>query len=274
VSWQCAREAPLAIPAPPSPPPSPNPVPPVPVTAAATWRRCRHSHDLLIGRKAAKIDMYSDRRDAAGGAGGPEDSMADWDQAKLEEVVLTKHGKEASGAAGPKATEIVCKFFLDAIEREIYGWFWKCPNGEDCKYRHALPPGFVYKSKKQRDAEAAAKASEDSSAPTIEELIEEEVSGPRVTRSLNRPLVCAASASKHPPPRHRAARQAAHDGSDQSHRGVVCGVEGGACKAAGGRAGDTPRGGGQAHGHQGLQRVIGAGFVHVRPVPVCGRCRR
>lgn len=41
-----------------------------------------------------------------------------------------------------KATTIVCKFFLDAIEEEKYGWFWVCPNGgKACKYRHALPPG-------------------------------------------------------------------------------------------------------------------------------------
>lgn len=24
--------------------------------------------------------------------------------------------------------------------------FWKCPNGEDCKYRHALPHNYVLKS--------------------------------------------------------------------------------------------------------------------------------
>ena len=24
--------------------------------------------------------------------------------------------------------------------------FWQCPNGKECKYRHALPPGFVLKS--------------------------------------------------------------------------------------------------------------------------------
>lgn len=101
--------------------------------------KCKYSHDLTVGRKAAKIDLYSDRRD-----GDAPETNADWDQAKLEEVVRSKHGAEAGavaggaaaggagagGAAAPKATEIVCKFFLDAIEKEVYGWFWKCPNGE------------------------------------------------------------------------------------------------------------------------------------------------
>lgn len=24
--------------------------------------------------------------------------------------------------------------------------FWQCPNGKECQYRHALPPGYVLKS--------------------------------------------------------------------------------------------------------------------------------
>ena len=24
--------------------------------------------------------------------------------------------------------------------------FWKCPSGDECKYRHALPAGYVLKS--------------------------------------------------------------------------------------------------------------------------------
>jgi hypothetical protein len=35
---------------------------------------------------------------------------------------------------------------LEAVEKKLYGWFWSCPNGEKCMYRHALPPGFVLKS--------------------------------------------------------------------------------------------------------------------------------
>ena len=43
----------------------------------------------------------------------------------------------------------MCKYFIQAIETEKYGWFWECPNGENCHYRHALPPGFVLKSQKK-----------------------------------------------------------------------------------------------------------------------------
>lgn len=36
-------------------------------------------------------------------------------------------------------------FFLEAVEKSKYGWFWSCPNGTSCIYRHALPPGFILK---------------------------------------------------------------------------------------------------------------------------------
>jgi hypothetical protein len=80
--------------------------------------------------------------------------MEDWDQETLEKVVNEKHGSEKPS----NATTIICKFFLEAVEKRQYGWFWKCPNGGDCKYRHALPPGYVLKSQ-------------------MKELLEEEVRG-------------------------------------------------------------------------------------------------
>ncbi|BBN06933.1 protein MpC3H13 [Marchantia polymorpha subsp. ruderalis] len=98
--------------------------------------KCKYSHDLGVERKGEKIDLYSDQRDN-------EDGMEEWDQETLEKVVESK-GQEYSHN---KPTEIVCKHFLDAVEKKQYGWFWVCPNGgKDCHYRHALPPGYVLKS--------------------------------------------------------------------------------------------------------------------------------
>ena len=51
------------------------------------------------------------------------------------------------------------------IEKEIYGWFWECPNGEKCIYCHALPPGFVFKKIGKQVLEEEEKI-------TIEELVE------------------------------------------------------------------------------------------------------
>lgn len=60
----------------------------------------------------------------------------------------------------------VCKYFLEAIDKALYGWFWSCPNGNKCIYRHALPPGFVLKKKEQKNKEK--------DEISLEELIEEE----------------------------------------------------------------------------------------------------
>ncbi len=51
--------------------------------------------------------------------GGEEDEegMGEWDQEKLEEVVKQKHGAERN-----RPTDIICKYFLDAVEKKMYGW--------------------------------------------------------------------------------------------------------------------------------------------------------
>lgn len=81
--------------------------------------KCKYGHDLALGRKAAKASVYADRRDEE----KKDDTMESWDAAKLAEVVTSKHGAEKKETK----TDIVCKFFLDALERELYGWFWECP---------------------------------------------------------------------------------------------------------------------------------------------------
>jgi hypothetical protein len=112
--------------------------------------KCKFSHDLSVERKGPKIDLFSDRREGA----EDESTMEDWDQEKLEAAIARKHGTDNHN----RPTEIICKHFLEAIEKKQYGWFWVCPGGgAECKYRHALPPGYVLKSQiKALAAEAAA----------------------------------------------------------------------------------------------------------------------
>ncbi|KAI8994305.1 hypothetical protein BC832DRAFT_424947 [Gaertneriomyces semiglobifer] len=127
--------------------------------------KCKFSHDLNIDRKAAKADLYTDARDK----GKEEDTMDKWDQAKLEEAIQQKHGNVN------KPTDIVCKYFLEAIETQKYGWFWECPNGgKACKYRHALPPGFVLKKKETPEERAAREEAERENQISIEDFLETE----------------------------------------------------------------------------------------------------
>lgn len=118
--------------------------------------KCKFSHDMTLAGKSEKKSMYVDARDLE------EDTMDKWDEAKLIEVVEKKHSEK-----NKPQTDIVCKHFLHAIEKNVYGWFWECPSGGDkCKYRHALPKGFVFKKQKQDNTPEQS--------ITIEELVENE----------------------------------------------------------------------------------------------------
>ncbi|KAL2081306.1 hypothetical protein ACEWY4_023159 [Coilia grayii] len=133
--------------------------------------KCKFSHDLTIERKCEKRSLYVDERDED----LEKDTMENWDEKKLEEVINKKHGEAEKKK--PK-TQIVCRYFLDAIENNKYGWFWVCPGGGDtCMYRHALPVGFVLKKDKKKDEKEDEEIS-------LEELIETERAalGPNVTR--------------------------------------------------------------------------------------------
>lgn len=59
-------------------------------------KKCKFSHDLSIERKGEKKSLYTDTRegeeDGEGENGEKKDDMIDWDEAKLREVVTSKHG--------------------------------------------------------------------------------------------------------------------------------------------------------------------------------------
>lgn len=133
--------------------------------------KCKFSHDLNVQRKGEKIDIYSDKRD--------EGTMEDWDLETLEKAIAEK-SKEYNQN---KPTDIVCKHFLDAVEKKQYGWFWVCPNGgKSCHYRHALPPGYVLKSQMK------ALLEEEANKLPIEEEIEEQRSKVKASTPLTSEL--------------------------------------------------------------------------------------
>ncbi|KAJ5629438.1 Translation machinery-associated protein 46 [Penicillium herquei] len=131
-------------------------------------RKCKFSHDLNIERKAAKKDLYTDSREAEEDT-KKADTMDTWDEEKLRTVVMSKHGNPRT------TTDKVCKFFIEAVENQKYGWFWICPNGGDkCMYKHSLPPGFVLKTKEQRAAEKALMDKSPLNTLTLEDWLESE----------------------------------------------------------------------------------------------------
>ncbi|CAK42094.1 uncharacterized protein An14g05330 [Aspergillus niger] len=125
-------------------------------------RKCKFSHDASVERKAAKKDLYTDSRDK-------KDTIDDWDEEKLRKVILSKHGNPRT------TTDKVCKYFIEAVENQKYGWFWTCPNGGDkCMYKHSLPPGFVLKTKEQKAAEKALMDKSPLNTLTLEDWLESE----------------------------------------------------------------------------------------------------
>lgn len=130
--------------------------------------RCKFSHDLEIERKAEKRSLYCDVRE------DDKETSEDWDEEKLKDVIEKKHA-EADKSKATK-TEIICKYFLDAVEKNKYGWFWQCPQGNACIYRHALPPGFVLKKDKKKE--------DKKDEISLEDLVEKERAalGPNQTR--------------------------------------------------------------------------------------------
>ncbi|QHB11691.1 Tma46 [Saccharomyces cerevisiae] len=124
--------------------------------------KCKFSHDLNVGRRMEKKDLYQDTRSEK-----ENDTMDNWDEEKLRKVILSKHGN-------PKTTtDKVCKYFIEAVENGKYGWFWICPNGGDkCMYRHSLPEGFVLKTNEQKRLER--ESLEKQPKITLEEFIETE----------------------------------------------------------------------------------------------------
>jgi len=121
--------------------------------------KCKFSHNLDIERKAEKRSLYVDMR------AEEEGTSEDWDEEKLMSVIAKKHAE----ADKKVTTTIICKFFLDAVEKSKYGWFWQCPNGTACIYKHALPPGFVLNKDKKKEAKK--------DEISLEELVESERAG-------------------------------------------------------------------------------------------------
>mmetsp|Transcript_11321 Transcript_11321/g.30604 ORF Transcript_11321/g.30604 Transcript_11321/m.30604 type:complete len:482 (-) Transcript_11321:166-1611(-) len=122
--------------------------------------KCKFSHDLSQERKAAKINIYADRREEK----EKEDIYKD--QETLEKAITDRNAKSGQRCASDK----ICKHFLDAVERRQYGWVWVCPNGGDkCQYRHALPPGFKLKSELEAERLLAADVEEERLEDQIEE---------------------------------------------------------------------------------------------------------
>jgi len=94
-----------------------------------------------LGR-TEEIDLYVDQRTQLimNAIGGKE--LSSLSEEELGKMIGEKEKEIIKGCR----SDIVCKFFLEAVEKDKYGWNWTCPNnGDRCKYKHCLPPGYKLK---------------------------------------------------------------------------------------------------------------------------------
>ncbi len=131
------------------------------------------------------------------------DTMDTWDDEKLQKVVLSKGGNPRTTTdvslktllciITPPMTPYPRRSFANTSFKQSrvrsafscllprmsascltpslrFGWLWECPNGENCQYRHALPPGFMLKSQRK-----AAEEAEKANTISLEEFLEVEV---------------------------------------------------------------------------------------------------
>ena len=66
------------------------------------------------------------------------------------------------------------------MENKQYGWFWACPGGRACKYKHALPQGYIMRSEMQ-----ALLALERKEEKSLEEVTEEQRSHIRAATPID-----------------------------------------------------------------------------------------
>ena len=101
--------------------------------------KCPFSHDLNLQYNQGTFDIYTDLRDAK------KTMTIEFEVNKIAEQKEKKRSKIPSN--------IVCKYFLDAVKKKVYGWKWECPNGDDCHYRHSLPQGYILLTAKEKQEE-------------------------------------------------------------------------------------------------------------------------
>lgn len=71
---------------------------------------------LMIVKRSFKVRGVNKYR-VCNSHSGFIDTMENWDEEKLRQVVLSKAGNPRT------TTDIVCKYFIDAIESQKFGWF-------------------------------------------------------------------------------------------------------------------------------------------------------
>ena len=98
-------------------------------------------------KQQGTFDIYTDLREAR------KNMSAESEINKIAEEKEKKRSKLPQSNIVIIYIIQVCKFFLEAVRKKVYGWKWECPNGEDCHYKHYLPKGYIITTQKDKAQE-------------------------------------------------------------------------------------------------------------------------
>lgn len=101
-------------------------------------KKCIYSHDLTLDRNE-EIDLYVDQRTQLIMNKIGTNTLNTMSEEDVNKLIAEKEKEYFKG----EKSDIVCKNFLEAVEKSKYGWNWTCQNGDGCKYKHCLPPGYI-----------------------------------------------------------------------------------------------------------------------------------
>ena len=128
--------------------------------------KCPFSHDLNLQYNQGTFDIYTDVRDTK--------------KAMSVELEVNKIAEQKEKKRSKVPSNIVCKFFLDAVKKKQYGWKWECPNGDECHYRHSLPQGYILVTAKEKQEDMTSEEYMNLEAQIDEERSRIRVNGTKV----------------------------------------------------------------------------------------------
>ncbi|KAG8519817.1 Zinc finger CCCH domain-containing protein 15, partial [Galemys pyrenaicus] len=102
----------------------------------------KFSHKLTHKRKCEKQSIYIDARHEC-----EKDTMDNWDEEKMEEVMNKKYSEEEKKKQKQKSKECGNFTLMPLKTRNIAVWGYNLEGCDICKYYHALPLGFVLKKR-------------------------------------------------------------------------------------------------------------------------------
>eukprot|EP00792_Barthelona_sp_PAP020_P009240 TRINITY_DN3281_c0_g3_i1.p1 TRINITY_DN3281_c0_g3~~TRINITY_DN3281_c0_g3_i1.p1 ORF type:complete len:349 (+),score=111.70 TRINITY_DN3281_c0_g3_i1:38-1084(+) len=94
---------------------------------------CPYRHEETKKQKDKnKASIYVDQREM------DRTKSSSWSADLIKQVANSQYRSKNATAQSQKS----CPHFMKSVENGTFGWFWECPNGQKCMFKHAVPEGW------------------------------------------------------------------------------------------------------------------------------------